>query len=58
MFYYSSIQQPLTIQVATTQLVKPLKIFTKNAVYRNGAGVNNNYRIHLFLASVLLSLIN
>jgi hypothetical protein len=56
----SSIRQPLTTQVTTTRLVKPLKKFTISVVFRNGRGGNNNYRRYIsdFAILLYLSLIN
>jgi hypothetical protein len=56
-FYDSSIRQPLTTQVTTTQRAKPLKIFTSAVVFRHGAEGNNNYRRLLSFFSILLFLI-
>jgi hypothetical protein len=47
LFFFSYIRQPLTTQATTIQLAKLSKISTIAVVFRNGAGANINYRMHI-----------
>jgi hypothetical protein len=53
-FYYSSIRQPLTTQVTTTRLAKPLKIFIISVGFQNGPRRNNNYRTSIISCLTIL----